>query len=193
MARDDDIRYAIRRNGQLLDAEKDNLQRIKNAALDARDRKRSTETEMTQFKAQQRSFEARLEQVKSIITFFSQSIARSIGNANKTASALGEKYASAIRCNMITSASMERAFHSPTIEQDTIMLSPAVAACESEKARLEQSIENLRKQIHQCEVTIDALVTNLKGMQATAEQAQRNIQTYTRRIDALQNELHRMH
>ena len=96
-------------------------------------------------RALRKSVEERLREVKRVISHFDNNVTNALGKANRASTSAGEKYTSSIRCSGLSSASIQSVFYSKSIAEDGSMLSPAYRDCNTEKAKLDNTIQTSRK------------------------------------------------
>lgn len=136
------------------------------------------ESDISDCKAEIRSFKDRLDEVESIIKFFDNDVTNSIKRENTSARYAGEKYAGGICCDSITGANMEHAFHSMGIDEDGAMLNPAYQDCVNEKHNIETSIDNLRDEITRLNNVISGYEGDIRHWEWYEGQAEDDIRYY---------------
>lgn len=124
--------------------------------------KAAAENSLSSCKSQKKNLEARLEDVKEIISLLENSVASRISKANRAAGTAGEKYCRAIKCSSVSSASIESAYRTKTVTEDDDS-ADTYQSCKNEKARLEASIEELRNQIQALDRKISSLSSSIRS------------------------------
>lgn len=124
--------------------------------------KKSEETSLASSKLEKKNLEARLADIKVIISLLEHNVPSYISKANRAAETAGEKYVSAIKCSSITNASIQDAYYSKRLEED-VNSANAYHRCLDEQNRLEMAIENLSSQIQTISNKIDLLDSRIRS------------------------------
>lgn len=138
------------------------------SASDCKARKRSIESSLSDCRTEKNSLEARRDAVKAILSHFDNNTSYYVNKANRSAKTAGEKYVTAIKCDTISSASLETTFHTKTVSEDP-HLSSAYTDCYTEMTRLETAIETINAQIQKYDLEMNSLEAQISAFTKSAQ------------------------
>ena len=116
------------------------------------------------------NFQKRIKEIGSIINilegsggFFSANVPSAIGTAGNAVQKADESFRQCIRCDGISAPDMSEVFKCKTVQEDNDS-SESLQGYKSEKARLEQAVEELDRNMKQLEAKADELVRNINDL-----------------------------
>lgn len=126
-----------------------------------RARKQTTQN-LAEVKSQQHDLERRLAEVEKILRSFESEVDEVISKANGSAKKAHSLYHASIVCSGVTSANVESAYSSKSVNVDSHS-SAAYQACFQEKTRLEKAIERLETERRRLESAIDSIESQMSA------------------------------
>ena len=139
-----------------------------------RTEKATAQSTMNNLRSDKINFEKRLKGIEDIIKmlegnggWFSNNVPDAISKAGKQLEKAEESYKGSIRLTGGgTQASLETAFHTPTVGEESHSAA-ALTAYKQEKTRLEQAIADVNRQLGSLSSTIDNLNQKIRDCNAT--------------------------
>lgn len=148
------------------------------------DQRKTAMSTIQSCKTDKTNFEKRIKQIEEIIKmlegrggFFSEDVPESITNANTSSQKADQSFKSCIKCDGISSASLDDVFHSKSVEEDSNS-NNALNAFKNEKARLEEAVENLERQISSLSSSINDLNTQIRNCNSTQASLRHSMNGY---------------
>ncbi len=112
--------------------------------------------QLSDCKNQKHDLEKRLAEVKSILKVFTGTVTHCISDSNRSAQQTQSLYEKSIHCTGISSASIETAYATDSMESPG-HLNSAYQACVHEKERLEQDIQEIAASIKRLDDAVGTL------------------------------------
>ena len=116
----------------------------------------------SELSSRKKNLEARLEDVKQILSLLDGSVTSHISDANRSAVSAGEKYVEAIICSTITSSSIQEAYKTHSVQSESNSCD-TYDRCKAEKRRLEEAIIQIQEKIREVDAKIAALESGLRS------------------------------
>lgn len=116
----------------------------------------------TELSSRKKNLEARLEDVKQILSLLDGSVTSHISDANKSAVSASEKYTGAIICSTITSSSIQDAYKTLSVQSESNSCD-TYDGCKAEKKRLEEAIIQIQQKIREVDAKIATLESGLRS------------------------------
>ena len=147
---------------QAYEEAKANRNKAASAVDTYKSQKKTQESNLSICKSQKINLEARLADVKAIISLLDNKVPSAIGKANKAVGIADEKYSSAIKCSSVAASSVQNAFYIKGVHEDGNSAN-AYQRCQAEKKRLEEGIEELRIRMNSINNAIYTLNSNIRN------------------------------
>ena len=158
----EEAKYYYNKYMQAYEEVKGNCNKAASAVDLYKSQRNTQESNLATCKTQKKNLEARLADINAIISLLDNKVPSFIDKANKSVSSADEKYSSAIKCTGITAASVQTAFYTKGVREDSNS-ADAYERCRVEKKRLEEGIEDLRLRMISINNAINALSSNIRS------------------------------
>lgn len=157
----EEAQYYYNKYTQAYEEAKANRNKAASAVETYKSQKKTQESNLSMCRTQKINLEARLADVKAIISLLDNKVPSAIGKANKSVGTADEKYSSAIKCSSVAAASVQTAFYTKGVHEDSNS-ADAYQRCQAEKKRLEEGIEDLRIRMNSINSAINTLNSNIR-------------------------------
>ena len=149
----------------------------------SKDQLRQTDSQIADCKAQKKSNNKQIEEIKKIIamlqgnSMFSVNVPSVIDTANSTIKEMNESFKKSIRVSGVNAADLENAFGVKGVQQDTHSKQALELLC-AEKAALEQLNEQLDRQMTTLDANMDALKKQITQCNIQQNQIRKDMYSY---------------
>lgn len=157
----EEAKYYYNKYTQAYEEAKANRNKAASAVDTYKSKKKTQESNLAMCRTQKINLEARLADVKAIISLLDNKVPSAIGKANKSVGTANEKYSSAIKCSSVAAASLQTAYFTKGVHEEGNS-ADAYQRCQAEKKRLEEGIEDLRIRMNSISNAINTLNSNIR-------------------------------
>lgn len=139
-------------------------------------------SQKTQLNSHKKNLEARLEDVKQIISTLNGSVTSHINDANNAAVSASEKYTGAIICSEITNSSIHEAYKTLGVQNESHSCD-TYERCQAEVRRLENAIIQIQQAIRETEAKIAALESSIRSARNSLSEVSQTVNSIQRQLN----------